>query len=250
MAVDLSRRLGVPHISTGDLFRQHIRQKTELGLKASSYIESGLLVPDELTLAMVEDRLNQPDSAGGFVLDGFPRTLPQAEALATILSLRDRPLDAVINIRVADETIIRRLSGRWICPTCGKGYNLNHETMRPRNAGTCDECGSALIQRADDQPATIQTRLSTYSRQTEPLIRHYRQQGLIITVDNEGEPDESLNAALAALADTDRQQADVDQPLTDAERRQTDTERRQTDTEQRQTDADQPLTDADQPGCR
>jgi len=184
MAEELTTSYKIPHISTGDIFRQNMRDNTPLGQQANSYISKGALVPDELTIALVADRLSQPDCAAGFLLDGFPRTLPQAEALHELLQTRGQPLDAVLNMVVSEETILHRLSDRRVCPKCGRGYNLT--SIPSRVPGICDDCGSKLIQRDDDRPETILNRLKTYYAQTEPLIGYYRAKGLLVDVNNEG----------------------------------------------------------------
>jgi adenylate kinase len=194
LAGDLARQYQIPHISTGDIFRQNIQAGTPLGQQASQYLSTGALVPDELTIALIEDRLGQSDCAGGFLLDGFPRTLPQAEALDRIMQHLNKSLTAVINLQVSDETIISRLSGRRLCSGCGRGYNL--KSIPPRQEGICDVCGQSLIQRADDQAETVLKRLATYARQTEPLISHYRARRQLIDIDNEG----SISACSAAVS--------------------------------------------------
>lgn len=184
LAADLEQLYEIPHISTGDIFRRNIREKTALGQEAETYIDSGALVPDALTITMVADRLEQDDCKRGFLLDGFPRTIVQADALARLNALQDRPLTAVLNLIVRDETILKRLSGRRMCPRCGRGYNIH--SQKPRAAGICDDCQVTLVQRADDKEETILKRLQTYKEQTEPLIAYYRERGLLIDADNEG----------------------------------------------------------------
>ena len=184
LAADLEQLYEIPHISTGDIFRRNIREKTALGQEAETYIDSGALVPDALTITMVADRLEQDDCKRGFLLDGFPRTIVQADALARLSALQDKPLTAVLNLIVRDETILKRLSGRRMCPRCGRGYNIH--SQKPRAAGICDDCQVTLVQRADDKEETILKRLQTYKEQTEPLIAYYRERGLLIDADNEG----------------------------------------------------------------
>lgn len=192
LAVDLIRIYRIPHISTGDIFREQIRSKTELGRQADACIRSGALVPDGLTIAMVAGRLAEPDCGPGFLLDGFPRTIAQAVALDAMPAIVSRPLTAVINVRVSDKTILERLSGRRICPVCGRSYNI--VSIQPLQEGVCDACGGKLVQRTDDLPATILRRLKTYADQTEPLIGYYRERGLLFDVDNEGAVGSSLDA--------------------------------------------------------
>ncbi|HBP38171.1 MAG TPA: adenylate kinase [Clostridiales bacterium] len=197
LATDLVGLYAIPHISTGDIFRKNIRQQTNLGLEAAQYINSGALVPDHITIAMVEDRLSQPDCSDGFLLDGFPRTRLQAEALSVIMNRCHKPLTAVLNICVRDEIILRRLSGRRICSVCGRGYNVF--SMPPHAEGICDDCGQPLTQRADDHPETISRRLSTYYQQTRPLVDYYEKLGLLININNEGDIASGREAARQAL---------------------------------------------------
>ena len=184
LAADLVRQYDLEHLSTGDIFRQNIKEKTPLGLNASEYIHAGKLVPDEVTIAMVADRLNQPQQGKGFLFDGFPRTVAQAEALGSIFNEKDTPLTAVINLVVSEETIINRLSNRRLCASCGRGYNVI--SIRPKVENVCDQCGGKLIQREDDKPETIRIRLETYRNQTEPLIEYYRAADRLIDIDNAG----------------------------------------------------------------
>lgn len=190
LAVDLARLYHIRHISTGDIFRQMIREKTELGQKASVYIDAGQLVPDDLTIAMVQERLASEDCRDGFMLDGFPRTLPQAEALDRLTSEMNCRIGAVLNVQVPDDLILRRLSGRRMCRGCGRGYNIY--SMPPKQENICDVCGDQLIQRSDDQPETIRQRLNAYREQTEPLIDYYAQRDLLLDVDNSGKIGENL----------------------------------------------------------
>jgi len=180
-AVILAEKLSIPHISTGDIFRSNIKNGTELGKKAKEYIDRGALVPDEVTIGIVKGRLQQPDCSKGFILDGFPRTIPQAEYLDEALNDMDTSIDRVIDIHVSDSNIIRRLSGRRVCTSCGATYHLyNHPT---RMEGICDSCGSTVVQRDDDKEETVIKRLKTYHDQTEPLIEYYRQKGKLLVVD-------------------------------------------------------------------
>jgi adenylate kinase len=197
MADDLVHVYHIPHISTGDIFRQNIRDNTSLGREAAGYINTGALVPDSLTIALVADRLNQQDCKDGFLLDGFPRTCSQADALNELLSEHSQPLTAVLNLVVSDETVIKRLSGRRLCSGCGKGYNLY--SMPPRVPGICDACGSPLVQRDDDKQEIVTQRLRTYYQQTLPLIAYYRAKGVLIDIDNEGEVGSKLDFVLGIL---------------------------------------------------
>ena len=197
LAADLVLKYEIPHISTGDIFRLNIKDKTELGQRASSFISTGALVPDSITIAMVADRLSQPDCEKGFLLDGFPRTLVQAEALNVMDSVVNRPIDLVINVKCSDEIILKRLSNRRICSGCGRGYNL--VSIPPRLPDRCDDCGQPLIQRVDDLPATIRHRLHTYYAQTEPLIDFYTKAGLLFEIDNEGPVGSTLDEVQSRL---------------------------------------------------
>lgn len=177
----LSQKYSIPHISTGDIFRANIKEGTELGKKAKGYIDKGLLVPDELVVDIVADRLQKEDCNDGYVLDGFPRTIPQAEALDTVLETKGTSIDYVISVEVADEIIVDRMSGRRVCPKCGEPYH--HEFKIPAVDNVCDRCGETLIQREDDQPATVLKRLKVYHEQTQPLIDYYSKKGILVKVD-------------------------------------------------------------------
>jgi adenylate kinase len=173
----LEKRLGLPHVASGDLFRENLKNRTPLGLKAQGYMERGELVPDDVTIAMVMERLARPDCANGAVLDGFPRTVAQAEALDHRLADEDKHIEAVINLAVAPETLMARLTGRWICRNCQATYHLLHNP--PKVAGRCDVCGGELYQRTDDQPETVARRLEVYFAQTAPLIDYYGERELL-----------------------------------------------------------------------
>jgi adenylate kinase len=198
----LAARLGLPHISTGDLFRENLGRSTPLGLKAKGYMEKGELVPDGLVIEMLESRVSAQDCTGGYLLDGFPRTLPQAEALGQSLGAAGRragtaPSLVVIDIEVPDALIVRRASGRLVCGGCG---HIQHKEFDPpRAAGKCDRCGSALQSRADDQPEVVTKRLEVYHRQTAPLVQHYRAAGQLETIDGQGTPEEVFERLLGAL---------------------------------------------------
>lgn len=195
----LVERYGVPQISTGDLLRHERSTGTDLGNRAAAYMDRGALVPDELVLAMLQQRLQQPDCAAGFILDGFPRTVPQAEALEAILADLGVELDAVVDIEVSDEEIERRITGRRSCPNCNLVYHV--ATKPPKVAGVCDRCGSALVQRSDDSPATVRTRLRVYHDQTRPLIAFYRKRGNLHEVPGVGDPQDIAAAIQRALTD-------------------------------------------------
>ncbi|WP_319477485.1 adenylate kinase [Marispirochaeta aestuarii] len=192
VAVKVSEELGIPHISTGDLFRKAIKDQTDLGKKVKSILDSGELVPDDLTVALVEERLNQGDTGKGFILDGFPRTIPQAEALDTISTLQ-----MAVNFSVADEVLVDRLSGRRVCKNCGATYHVKFAP--PRKEGICDSCGGELYTRQDDAPEAIKNRLQVYYRQTQPLIDYYKEKGIRTDIDAAGSPEQVLSATLKAL---------------------------------------------------
>jgi adenylate kinase len=196
-AESLSREFKLPHIATGDLFRENLKNDTDLGRLAKGYMNRGELVPDEVTEAMVRERLARPDTAPGFVLDGFPRTLPQAMALADILHRFRRHLTGVIYIAVSDEAIVQRLSGRWICRNCQAPYHLQFKP--PAKAGVCDLCGGPLIQRDDDNATTVRSRLKTFHAQTEPLIEHYTKAGLLHKVQGENAVKEVTTQAVSII---------------------------------------------------
>jgi len=177
----ISEKYEIPQISTGDIFRANIRNQTELGKKAKSYMDQGLLVPDELTLDLVVDRLAQDDCSRGYILDGFPRTIPQAEALTGALKEQNTQIDYAIDVEVPDDNIVQRMSGRRACPGCGATYHIRYNA--PAKDGICDECGAELIQRDDDKAETVQKRLTVYHSQTQPLIEYYKAQGCMHSVD-------------------------------------------------------------------
>ena len=171
----------IPHISTGDIFRANIKNGTELGKKAKTYMDQGLLVPDELVVDLVVDRVAQDDCANGYVLDGFPRTIPQAESLDAALEKLDSKVDFAINVEVPDENIINRMSGRRACVACGATYHIVH--IPTKVEGICDRCGSELILRDDDKPETVKKRLTVYHDQTQPLIDYYNGKDILLEVD-------------------------------------------------------------------
>ena len=171
----------IPHISTGDIFRANIKEGTELGMKAKSFMDAGGLVPDELVIDLVVDRLTWEDAKNGYVLDGFPRTIPQAEALTKALAERGEKIDAAIDIDVPDENIINRMGGRRACVSCGATYHIVN--IPPKVEGKCDKCGADLILRDDDKPETVKNRLAVYHEQTQPLIDYYKAEGVLREVD-------------------------------------------------------------------
>ena len=180
-AKKIAEKYSIPHISTGDIFRANIKNGTELGKKAKTYMDQGLLVPDELGVDLVVDRVNQDDCKNGYVLDGFPRTIPQAEALTKALAAMDQKMDYAIDVNVPDENIVNRMSGRRACVGCGATYHLKYAPTKTE--GICDVCGKELILRDDDKPETVQKRLNVYHEQTQPLIDYYTAAGILRTVD-------------------------------------------------------------------
>ena len=177
----IAEKYGVPHISTGDIFRANIKNGTQLGMEAKQYMDKGLLVPDELTVKILLDRVAQDDCKKGYVLDGFPRTIPQAEVLDKALTELGDKIDYAINVDVPDENIVRRMGGRRACLSCGATYHIEH--VPPTKEGICDTCGQELVLRDDDKPETVQNRLNVYHEQTQPLIEFYQAKGVLKTVD-------------------------------------------------------------------
>jgi adenylate kinase len=189
----ISAHLGIPHISTGDIFRSNVANNTELGIKAKGYMDRGDLVPDEITVAMVRDRLSEDDVKTGFLLDGFPRNVPQAETLKKILAELGTPLTAVLELEIDEEEVVRRLSGRRTCRRCGNVQHVDDGT------GTCDKCGGELFQRDDDKEEVIRHRLEVYKTQTAPLTAFYAEEGILVGIDATGPVPEVTERALAAL---------------------------------------------------
>ena len=192
-AEKISEYLHIPTISTGNIIREALKSGTEMGKKAKSYMESGSLVPDEVVIGIIQDRLAEDDCANGFILDGFPRTIPQAEALDRMGIVIDR----IIDIEVPDEKIAQRVSGRRVCGSCGSSYHLDYK--RPQVEGVCDRCGSTLVQRKDDQPETVAERLQVYHEQTEPLKAYYAKSGRLKIVEGQEEVEDTTRLTLAAL---------------------------------------------------
>jgi adenylate kinase len=195
-AKQIAGKYGIPHISTGDIFRANIKNGTDLGKKAKEYMDQGLLVPDELTCDLVMDRIAQDDCAKGFVLDGFPRTIPQAQALDAALTKIGQTMDYAIDVDVPDENIVSRMSGRRACLDCGATYHI--VSLPPKTEGKCDHCGSDLVLRDDDKPETVQKRLSVYHEQTQPLIDYYKKQGILKSVDGT-QPMEQVFASIVDI---------------------------------------------------
>ena len=177
----IAEKYMIPHISTGDIFRANIKNGTELGKQAKEYMDKGQLVPDELTVKILLDRVAQEDCKNGYVLDGFPRTIPQAEVLDKALTELGDHIDYAIDVNVPDENIIKRMSGRRACLTCGATYHIEH--VPPKKEGICDACGNELVLRDDDKPETVKNRLDVYHKQTQPLINYYTEKNILKTVD-------------------------------------------------------------------
>ena len=196
-AKKIAAKYGIPHISTGDIFRANIKNRTELGKKAKTYMDQGLLVPDELVVDLVVDRVKQEDCKNGYVLDGFPRTIPQAEALDKALTDLGEKMDYAIDVDVPDENIVRRMSGRRACVGCGATYHLEYAPTKAE--GICDVCGSELVLRDDDQPETVKNRLKVYHEQTQPLIEYYTGKGVLRTVDGTLPMEEVFDAIVKIL---------------------------------------------------
>ena len=198
-AKKIAAKYNIPHISTGDIFRANIKNGTELGKKAKTYMDQGLLVPDELVVDLVVDRVNQEDCADGYVLDGFPRTIPQAEALTKALASQGQKLDYAIDVDVPDENIVRRMSGRRACVGCGATYHLEYAPTKKE--GICDVCGGELILRDDDKPETVDKRLGVYHEQTQPLIDYYTNAGILKRVDGTVDIEEVFQAVVQILGE-------------------------------------------------
>ena len=196
-AKKIGAKYGIPHISTGDIFRANIKNGTELGKKAKTYMDQGLLVPDELVVDLVVDRVNQDDCKNGYVLDGFPRTIPQAEALTEALAKMGQKMDYAIDVDVPDENIVRRMGGRRACVGCGATYHIEYAPTKKE--GICDTCGGELILRDDDKPETVQKRLDVYHEQTQPLIDYYTKAGILRTVDGTVDIDDVFQAIVDIL---------------------------------------------------
>lgn len=198
-AKKISAKYDIPHISTGDIFRANIKNGTELGKKAKSYMDQGLLVPDELTVDLVMDRIQKEDCKNGYILDGFPRTIPQAEALDQALKALGEKLDYAIEVDVPDENIVKRMAGRRACVHCGATYHIVHAPTKVENI--CDACGGDLILRDDDKPETVTKRLTVYHDQTKPLIDYYKEEGILATVDGTADLEDVFKAVVAILGE-------------------------------------------------
>ena len=198
-AKQIADRYGIPHISTGDIFRANIKNGTELGQKAKQYMDQGLLVPDELTCDLVMDRIQQDDCEKGFVLDGFPRTIPQAEALDAALEKINQKMDYAIDVDVPDENIVNRMSGRRACLNCGATYHV--VSIPTKMEGICDRCGNQVVLRDDDKPETVQKRLTVYHEQTQPLIDYYTQAGVLKEVDGTADIEDVFHEIIEILGE-------------------------------------------------
>ena len=198
-AKKIAAKYDIPHISTGDIFRANIKNGTELGKKAKTFMDQGLLVPDELVVDLVVDRVNQEDCSNGYVLDGFPRTIPQAEALENALKAQGQSVDFAIDIDVPDENIVKRMGGRRACVGCGATYHLVYAPTKKE--GICDVCGSELILRDDDKPETVTKRLNVYHEQTQPLIDFYKKAGILKTVDGTVDMEDVFKAIVSILGE-------------------------------------------------
>jgi adenylate kinase len=194
----LETRLGAPQIASGDLLRAAVRKRSQLGLQARGYMDKGALVPDELVVGLIDERLNEADAHDGFILDGFPRTVAQAETLAKMLDRRQQKLDKVVALTVADEEIVKRISGRRTCGNCGAMYHVIYDP--PRNMNVCNSCNSELYQREDDAEDTVRARLKVYAESTQPLLAYYGRLGLLAQVEGIGRPEDVEKRIVAALA--------------------------------------------------
>ncbi|HBA70440.1 MAG TPA: adenylate kinase [Lachnospiraceae bacterium] len=193
----IAKKYNVPHVSTGDIFRANIKNGTELGMEAKKYMDQGLLVPDELTVRILLDRVAQEDCKNGYILDGFPRTIPQAEVLDKALTELGDAVDFAVNVDVPDENIVKRMSGRRACLSCGATYHMEH--IPPKQDGVCDKCGNELVLRDDDKPETVLNRLKVYHDQTQPLIQFYEKKSVLRTVDGTKPMQEVFDSIVAIL---------------------------------------------------
>lgn len=193
----IAEKYNIPHVSTGDMFRMNIKNGTELGMEAQKYMDQGLLVPDELTVRILLDRVAKEDCRNGYVLDGFPRTIPQAEVLEDALNKLGDKIDYAINVEVPDENIIRRMGGRRACLSCGATYHIEH--VPPKKEGICDQCGQELVLRDDDKPETVKNRLRVYQEQTQPLIDFYTERNVLKSVDGTQDMQDVFNAIVEIL---------------------------------------------------
>lgn len=198
-AIKIAEKYGIPHISTGDILRANMANKTELGIVVKTYMDQGMLVPDDLIVDVLIDRVQQDDCVNGYVLDGFPRTIPQAEELDKALEAKGDAVGYVINVDVPDENIVKRMSGRRACINCGATYHL--EYAAPEKEGVCDTCGHEIVLRKDDKPETVLKRLGIYHKQTQPLIDYYKEAGILKTVDGTQNMDVVFNEIVSILGE-------------------------------------------------
>lgn len=199
----IAAKLGLLHLSTGDVLREAVKNGTELGKKAQKYMEAGELVPDDLIIGLIEEKLKSGALNNGFILDGFPRTIPQAEALKVMFARNQKALHRAILLDVTDEEVIRRLSGRYYCPTCNAGYN--YPMQLPKKEGICDNDGARLLRRPDDEEEVVKNRLNVYKKQTEPIVDFYRKESILAAIkDNGGGPDRITESLLAEIAKIDK----------------------------------------------
>lgn len=194
LAAVLIEKMGIPSISTGNMLREAIKNGTPLGLSAKKYMDAGDLVPDEVVIGMIQERLAQPDCANGCILDGFPRNIPQAEALEKVV-----PMDCALSLDVDDDLIVKRMAGRRVCLKCGATYNVNNAEMAPKQEGVCDKCGDPVVIRKDDAPETVLARLSTYHKQTEPVKGYYAKLGKLKSIEVDNDFDRTKKLAFEAL---------------------------------------------------
>lgn len=194
LAAVLIEKMGIPSISTGNMLREAIKNGTQLGLSAKKYMDAGDLVPDEVVIGMIKERLAEPDCANGCILDGFPRNIPQAEALEKVV-----PMDCALSIEIEDQVIVNRMSGRRVCLKCGATYNVNSEAMAPKKAGICDKCGDEIVIRKDDAPETVLARLATYHEQTEPVKGYYEKLGKLKSIEIDNDFERTKKLAFEAL---------------------------------------------------
>ncbi len=197
-AQKLAETASIQKISTGDILRDAVSRKTDLGLKAKQFMDAGQLVPDEVVIGLIRERLSSPDCDGGFVLDGFPRTVPQAEALGRLLEERESPIQRVISLEVSEHELVRRITGRRSCPECKRVYHIDYQP--PKQSGACDSCGAKLIQRDDDREETVRKRLGVYHKQTAPLVEYYSARSLLARVDGLGSVEEVFGRLKAAVS--------------------------------------------------
>ena len=198
-ALRVAKELNLTHISTGDLLREAVKNQTELGQQADEFIKSGNLVPDELMVKLIEEKISNGNEGNGIILDGFPRTVPQAESLKKMFEQNQEHLDSAVLLEVSDDEVVKRLSGRWYCPKCNAGYN--YPKSAPEQEGVCDNDGEKILRRPDDEEAVVKNRLNVYKKQTQPIEEFYRQESILIEIKGEQQPDTVFQDILAAVKD-------------------------------------------------